>query len=293
MKRKIIAVTVISLSFLLLAPDCVEASVFHYWWDNVYFKEGTDIKYPHPDESYYDISKYLDWTGIGTKLHHFQINEQTTQDIITLIVGIGTVAGLILALKMGGGATASLVGGLAGLVITSFLTRVIDFYFVDERGCIWFWLSNEFISYLMYSMDYLASVLEEYALALITSAFLFYGYLGVGKVVMHDPLGIGKPQAPQYPLRIGSMNGGHLEYFIIYDTYWFDAGTVVTLKAIPDQGWHLLFWLIDDVIIEPPAPYINSIQVTMDQEHYAKPVFSDSTGGGGGSGDYYLEDYDE
>ena len=189
-----------SLIALLLLTPIVKAGVVHFWWDNVYFIQGTDIDYPHPNNVYYDISKTTDWTKLGYALYHCQINKDSTFQIIVGSVALSAALGLAVTVWLGGGTMAALVGGLTGIVLASLVQIVIDYYFVDERGCIWFWVSVLFVDWLMENLSWL------YPLCVINPAlgysqiligFLTYGeYLRVGKVTFHDGLGIGSNYPP-------------------------------------------------------------------------------------------------
>ena len=98
-----------------MAP--VQANIIAYIWDDVHFVEGTSIDYPHPDRDYYDISTSSDGVVTGAKLHHFQINHDTSNWLaglgITVVCGgIGGVVGTII-----GGPTGTSVGGFVGIVL--------------------------------------------------------------------------------------------------------------------------------------------------------------------------------
>jgi len=196
MRKKTIMITT-ALITLLALPPMAKAIVFHYWWDNVYFVEGTDIDYPHPDNVYYDISQTSDWTKLGKDLHHHQINKDTTHQILVGSIAFFGALGIIITALLGGGTMATVVGTLTGLALGSLIDVIIDYYFVDERGCIWWWISWLFVYYLQQNLPYLSSANAEIAIAAIVGAFISYGYFRIGMVTFNDPMGIGSPHLPE------------------------------------------------------------------------------------------------
>lgn len=268
----IIATTLIAL---LLLPPIAYAGVIHFWWDNVYFVAGTDIDYPHPDNVYYGISPSSDWTMLGDNLYHNQINRDTSYAIcIGTAIFIDVVA-LILGAKLGGSSTAYYVAGLATIVISNAITMAIDYFFVDERGCIWWWISYLFVWYLYENLPYLSGVTKEVALAEILAAFVCYDYFRVGKVTFHDPMGIG---SPTYTLSISATSGGTTGPSP--GTYTYESEESVTVSASTYSGYSFSYWILDGT-----KKYGNPITFTMDADRTLEAHFE---GGGGGCPDCYF-----
>ena len=272
MKKKPIVMMATTLIALLLLTPMVKAGVMHYWWDNVYFVDGTDIDYPHPDNVYYDISKTTDWTKLGYALYHCQINKDSTLGIIAGIVLLSGILGLAVTVWLGGGTAATVVGGVTGLALMSLIPVVIDYYFVDERGCIWFWVSDQFVDWLIANLSWLGPLCQSnpavgYGQILI--AFVNYGYLRVGSVTFHDALGIVGPQIYSLTISVGSGGGTTDPSTGTHECF---EGTSVTVTADGDFD----YWLLDGAV-----NYDNPIGVTMDSDHTLEAHFRKEGGGGG------------
>jgi hypothetical protein len=269
----IVAATLIAL---LVLPPIAHAGVVHFWWDNVYFVAGTDIDYPHPDNVYYGISPSSDWTRLGKNLYHNQINRDTSYAIcIGTAIFIDIVA-LILGAKLGGSSTAYYVAGLATIVISTVISMAIDYFFVDERGCIWWWISWLFLYYLYKNLPYLSGINKEAALAEILAAFLCFGYFRVGMVTFHDPMGIGQPSPITLTIYVDGNTGGTTNPSP--GTHAYEEGEVVTVTAIPSYFFNFRYWILDG---PTPIPiYSNPITITMDSDHTLTAYFEYSGGFG-------------
>ena len=267
MKKKPIMMMATTLIALLLLTPIVKAGVMHYWWDNIYFVDGTDIDYPHPDNVYYDISRNTDWTKKGYALYHCQINKDSTFQIIVGALAFSAFVGLVVTAWLGGGKTAALVGGIAGIALATFIQMVIDYYFVDERGCIWFWVSVQFVNWVRANLSWLGPLCNRdpaTGLAQILIGFVSYGYLRVGMLTFHDALGIVGPQI--YSLTISAESGGTTSP--LPGTYEYFAGASETVTADADSGYIFTYWLLDGA-----KNYDNPIGVTMDSDHTLEAHF--------------------
>ena len=191
-KKPIIMMATMLIALLLLTPIVKAPSLRHYYWDATWFVDGTNIDYPHPDNVHYDISNTKNWLRLGYDLYHCQINKDTTHQIIVGSLAISAFLGLVVTFWLGGGTGAVLVGGITGLVLAAALNIVIDYYFVDERGCIWWWVNESFVDWIRDNLDWLVAHLDL-AYTMIAIAFTSYGYLRVGMVTFHDAIGKGKP----------------------------------------------------------------------------------------------------
>lgn len=276
MRKKPIMMMTTMLIILLVLPSIAQATVVHYWWDNVYFVEGTDIDYAHPDNVYYDISKTSDWTIQGRNLYHYQLNKDSTFQLVVGALALSAAFGLAVAAWLGGGTMATVVGGLAGIALASFVEVVIDYYFVDERGCIWWWIGSIFMAYLVQNLPYLSGVTKEVALATIIAAFVCYGYLRVGKVTFYDPISKGAPGPPCSLTISATIWGGTIPYT---GTYSCEHDTRATVYAIPWEDCLFNYWSLDGTI-----KYGNPITVTMDTSHSLKAYFYHDPNTPGGDG---------
>lgn len=267
-KKSILTIATTLIILLLILPPIAKAGVVHYYWDNVVFILGTDIKYAHPDNVYYDIDKYSDWSKRGQDLYHNQVNKDTTYQILVGSVAFFTFLGTIVTAWLGGTPMASVVGGLTGVALGTIVSLILDYYFVDERGCIWWWISRLFVYYLEQNLPAL-SIGDEGALAAIISAFLCFGYLRIGKVIFNDPTGIG---SPSHTLTISVSAGGTT--VPVPGTYTYGDGMSVTVTASASSNYAFSFWDLDG-----ETKFGNPITVTMNSDHTLKAYFQ---GGGGG-----------
>jgi hypothetical protein len=169
-----------------------------YLWDNVWFVEGGSIKYPHCDRSTYGISIWAAWAHPGNKLWHYQFDKDTSTAIAnggpTLIGGaIGTAIALI-----GGGE----IGALIGAVIAIILSWASNKLWLDEEGCLWFWVSKSWVKWLGDNAWWLAILYltsATLAISLVLKEFCTSGYLRVGTVTYADFIGAGNPSPPPPP----------------------------------------------------------------------------------------------
>jgi len=265
---------VTALIILLVLPSIAHAGVIHYWYDNVYFVQGRDIDYAHPDNVYYDISPSSDWTKLGDDLYHHQINRDTTRDIVIGTIFFLDVLMLILFRNLGGTTTAYYVAGLAEIALTTFIDVLLDYYFVDERGCMWWWISRTFVYYLEKNMPYLSGIGKEEALSEILAAFLCFGYFRIGKVTFNNPQGLDDPPI-EFTLSISATSGGTTDPAPGTHTYEYDTSQTVT--ASPNYYYHFDYWILDGATV-----YGSSITVTMDSNHTLTAYFAYSGGDGYG-----------
>jgi hypothetical protein len=223
MKRNYLTiVTLILISSLLLTP--VQASITTYIWDNIHYVEGTSIDYPHPDRDYYDISISSDWTVTGTKLYHNQFNHDTSEWVAGVgIIGVCTLIGIAVG-AMTGTAEGAAIGGVVGVVL-GLIAAGAGVVLKDECGCIWFWVSISFVSWLSDNAWWLGPFLENPILAgiaidAIGVAFALYGYLRIGNGTIYDAVGAGNPAPPPPP-----PSGGGCPILSVWNgTDYFEEG---------------------------------------------------------------------
>jgi hypothetical protein len=199
MKRNYLAiVTLLLIAPLLLAP--VQASITTYVWDNIRYVQGTSIDYPHPDRDYYDISISSDWTAAGTKLCHNQINHDASEWVAGAgIIGVCALIGLAIGTMIDPG-YGSAAGTAAGIVL-GMIASGAGVVFKDECGCIWWWVSISFVTWLDDNAWwlvplYLNPLTQSIAVDAITAAFLLYGYFRIGPTTIYDAVGAGSPAPP-------------------------------------------------------------------------------------------------
>lgn len=195
MQKRIAGSILITLAILMALMPLAKATTQHYWWDNVYFFED-DTPYPHPDIEYYDISRYSDWSIEGTRLYHHQANFVKSGLIVEGSIGLLTILGAWIGVKVGGGTTGAVVGGFVGLTLGLIISVVGDTLLLDERGCIWWWVSTFFVDWVIAYQDilyYYINTNPVMATILITIAFNGCGYFRAGLITLFDPLGIGAP----------------------------------------------------------------------------------------------------
>jgi hypothetical protein len=223
MQKRIAGSILVTLAILMALMPLAKAAT-HYWWDSVYFVDGINIKYPHPDRDYYLISPYSDWTKAGTKLYHNQINHDTSQISGITLVAICAIAGAVIGFKI-----APPYGALIGAVAGAIMGAVTAGYMVvirDEIGCIWWWTSVSFMSWLEDNSWWLGpallSPLTEYiAIAAIEATFILDGYLRIGDTTIYDAVGAGSPAPPPSP----PPSGGGCPILSVWDgTDYFEEG---------------------------------------------------------------------
>lgn len=166
-----------------------------YRWDGVWFVHDIYVKYPHPDRDYYEISPYSEWSIKGGKLYHKQIDYATSKALTLTAPVIGAVFGAIIGAQIGH----PVIGGVVGTVLGVVLTWVADVYFLDECGCIWWWISVSFVDWLSANAaDLLLLYLRDPSLAQaqIMYAFLGCGYLRAGSVTFYDAIHRREPIPP-------------------------------------------------------------------------------------------------
>lgn len=121
----------------------LSASATKYVWDGVTFVKGSGVKYPHPDYDWYDYKGevWQTWKITGTKLYHYHVSDGASATLLPLApaaigAGLGAYAG-------------GPAGAVAGAVLTTLLAGGSTAVLVDEEGCIWFWWSKAWGTYIM------------------------------------------------------------------------------------------------------------------------------------------------
>lgn len=248
------------VAILILTPLIPSAQAV-FTWDGIQFVYGVDIDYPHPDRGYYGISPSVEWNREGFLLIHSQIPRSTSQAIVDGIMLASGVVALIISINYAGTYSSILVGVIE-LVIAYYLTQIINEYFLDEYGVIWWWLSLQFCSYIEANAETLAFYMggnPSLAYSLILGAFSLYGYLRVGQVTFHDGIGAGNPPYLT-SLSISISSGGTTTPYP--GTYMFSTSESVTVTAIAYAGHTFDYWILDGA-----TAYDNPITVTMDSDH--------------------------
>ena len=166
---------------------------YNYWWDGVYFIKdpyGIDVRYPHPDYYFYGISPGSSWGIRGYKLYHYKFDSSTSSflaDVPPAVIGV-----VIAAIVTGGNVLAEIVGAVIASIIGSYLTGPL----LDEHQCMWWWISNAFIDWLIANALWLYTlyaVNPALALSIVFSEFLSQGYLRIGPTTYYDAVGAGNP----------------------------------------------------------------------------------------------------
>ena len=271
MKGKCLTIlTLVLLASLLLTP--AQATLTRYIWDNVHFMEGRDdehdIKYPHPDRDYYDISRYTSWSIRGTKLYHEQMDHtssQTAGGSVVLVCGaIGTAIALIIGPPYG-----AAIGIVAGVAL-GVIAVITNLEMQDEEGCIWWWISGVAVDWLKENDEMLGQMAITNPIGmyyLILDNLLFRGYLRLGSVTLWDAIDAGNPSPPTRKLYIYTSSGGTTDP--APGTYTYDYGSSVTVNATAYSGYYFNYWLLGGV-----TKYDNPITVTMNSDHVLEAHFN-------------------
>ena len=265
MKRKCLTIlTLVLLASLLLTP--VQATLTRYIWDNVHFMEGRDdqhdIKYPHPDRDYYDISRFIGWSIKGTRLYHEQMDYDWSQTNGACVLGVCTAIGATIGLMIGHPEIGIVAGAALGVVAV-----IANLDMEDEEGCIWWWISVASVDWLEENQE----MLEDMSISnpigmyyLILDNFWARGYLRLGSTTLYDAIDAGHPSPPT--LTIEGCLGGTTDP--PPGTYTYDSGTSVIVKADSYPNNRFTCWGLDG---EPV--YDNPITVTMNSSHTLKVWF--------------------
>jgi len=188
----------------------VKATIMYYW-DSIGFVAGIDYKYPHPDRDYYQISRYISWIVRGYRLYHYQMDWYQSLGLeITATAVAGAIGVAVGALMPKGG---TIIGGIVTIVLAAYITYVVRAYFMDELECIWWWISNLFVDWLISNLDWLLPACQSepaVAYGYMATYFASYGYLRIGCITFHDPLGVGNPDpaTPTDTTSTGTVGGG-------------------------------------------------------------------------------------
>lgn len=196
--------TTIAISLMLFIVcasflPVVQANTY-YWWDSIYFVgSGQYIKYPHPDRDYYTISPFSFWSVVGSKLLHFQFDRDFSGALVSGGPSvIGAAIGASIGAAAGGGAGAAVVS-VAGVVVGQVLGCVLAELWLDEESCIWWWISNAFLDWVLSNCWTIAALFvinPVLAIGFMMDAFLVCGYLRVGSVTFYDAIAEEEPSPP-------------------------------------------------------------------------------------------------
>ena len=196
-KTLVLASLMLALLTLTALMPVVKAATTYYW-DGVQF---VDIKYPHPDRDYYGISPYSEWRVRANQLYHNQIDQAQSLALELTAIALGTAIGVIIGVLIPQ-PYGAVVGGITGIVLSASITYVFEVFLFDELRCIWWWISNCFVDWLIANLDWLGPLCvynPAGAYTQILIGFQSYGYLRVGMVTFYDALGIGDPWYINYP----------------------------------------------------------------------------------------------
>lgn len=90
-----------------------------------------------------------------------------------------------------------------------------------------------------------------------------------GSPIIHDTIdGVFDNSPPQFQLSIGIVGSGTTNP--PPGNHNYSPDTIVPVDALPDSGWELNHWLLDDINVGATDPY----PVTMDSDHNLTAVFS-------------------
>jgi len=281
MQKRIAGSILITLGILMALMPLAKATTQHYWWDSIYFFED-DTPYPHPDQEYYDFSRYDDWSIEGTRLYHCQLDLAKSGLVVGLSIGLLALVGIWVGAKIGG-TVGAVVGGGVGLALGILITVVANDLLLDERGCIWWWISEDFLDWVELYADTLYYLIINdpiTATILITTVFSNCGYFRAGLITLFDPIGIGNPRPPTLSISVSYYGGTTDPAEGTYTIY----GESVTVTATACVGYTFSCWVLDGVPCTD-----NPITVTLDSDplgtnSHTLTAYFRSNGGGGGGG---------
>lgn len=148
-------------------------------WDGLQFRFPPHTRYAHPDREHYDIDTSKNWTKAGTDLIHLQINEEISK-IITETTATKTIFQKI------GKLLAGPIGTLLGQLLSVFVSVYTQQYWLDEKKCVWVWISKAFLKWYIDNYVELSLMPEQIALTTMGLAWARIGYLQIGSVNYFD-----------------------------------------------------------------------------------------------------------
>jgi hypothetical protein len=179
-----------------------------FLWDRLQFVSGQYIKYPHPDRDHYRNSPYTSWSQFGNLLLHYQTDQRTSAALIqygapAAVAAICTIIGTLIG--------STVVGLVVGVVLAIYIGYTGE-DMLDECGCVWWWTSISFITWLLQNQGLIATyylINPASAIALVLAFFMMQGYLMVGNTLFYDAVGAGRPIPPSDPVPI-QEGGSHI-----------------------------------------------------------------------------------
>ena len=193
--RKPIVLASLMLALLTLTALMPVVKAIYYSWDGIIFVEGSPIKYPHPARDYNNISPYNSWSKKGHQLYHHQVDDALSAVIVKSAVLVCATIGSIIGAKIAP-PWGAVIGTIAGGVLGLYVTYASEAYFLDEKDCIWWWISLVFMDWLSDNAVWLAILYltnPTQAQNAILNAFITNGYVRVGRVTYYDATGVGEP----------------------------------------------------------------------------------------------------
>jgi len=245
MKKYSTAIAISLMFFIVCASflPVVQANTY-YWWDSVYFVgSGQYIKYPHPDRDYYTISPFSCWSIVGSRLSHFQIDRDSS---ITLARGGPSIIGAAIGATIGavaGDGPGAIVGAVAGAVAGVVLGWVLAELWLDEQSCIWWWVSNAFLQWVLgncWTIAALVALSPILAIEFMMGGFLVYGYLRVGSVTFYDAIARGNPSPPPPPPPGGGGGGGGCPTIFSWNGNEFVEESFLNIHSDSDVTLHYM-----------------------------------------------------
>jgi hypothetical protein len=102
-------------------------------------------------------------------------------------------------------------GAIIGKAFGVFVKYVAETYFLDECGCIWWWVSVAFLNWCIdnaFTLWFHGCIDPAYAISLVVTNLYTTGYLRIGAITFLDTIGVGNPEPFPYSLTISRVGGG-------------------------------------------------------------------------------------
>ena len=182
----------------------------YFQWDTMNFVSGENTNYPHDDKSAYNISAIDDWAMSGANLLHAQLSHAQSQNLPsagqTLIdeaIGdelAGAICEYIVALTV---PEILIIGGLIAAAFDIVINYIDSSNFLDEDGCLWFWISSQFFAWLGQEVaDFVANWWDPFYysnfITQVSQELWSFPYLRIGDYTYFNSENLNDPAPPQY-----------------------------------------------------------------------------------------------